>query len=87
MGKLVLILATIGLVVPISSIMATKHFHILYPSWIIYVWPSSIFLMATDGFENTTYSTVITMISVAVNMGLYCTVGFIVYVLFGRIFK
>jgi len=61
-----------GLLVPIAFLMFKNP---LFPNWVIYLWPSSIFLMATDGHERTYQAFSILILSIIVNIILYTILG------------
>jgi hypothetical protein len=81
--------AVLGILSPVCWFLAQATFgsdtrmqwKILYPleRVIRVIWPSSIFLLATDGIEGTPTAYLFIFISVAANVILYLLVGFAVW--------
>lgn len=53
--------------------------HVLFGTWTLYVWPSSIFLLATDGHEHDPSAVVILAMSFLANGILYGVGGALVW--------
>jgi hypothetical protein len=54
------------------------------PHVVVLFWPSSIILMATDGFELTAFSLWMHLVSIGANVALYAGIGVLVRFLRGR---
>ena len=60
--------AVIGLLVAVAFILLAKP---LFPNWVCYLWPTAIFLLATDGHEGSFDAFLITGIAVFTNGLVY----------------
>jgi hypothetical protein len=49
-----------------------------FGGWTVWIWPSSILLMATDGNEKSSGALLICIVSVALNILLYAFVGIVI---------
>ena len=67
--------ALLGLLVPAAFLIFRNP---LFPNWVTYVWPSSIFLLATSGHEKSFQAFIILVVAVAVNVLVYMLVGWII---------
>lgn len=83
-GTALLLAGALGVAVPLCCWLACRWTH-LFPTWTVYIWPSSIFLMATDGHECEPISCLVAAISVGANAALYGIIGMTGYWIFRRI--
>lgn len=65
----------LGLMIPVAFLIFRNP---LFPNWVTYFWPSSIFLLATDGHERTVQAFIILIAAVAVNVLIYLFAGWII---------
>jgi hypothetical protein len=73
--KIAAIFALLGLIIPVAFLVFRNP---LFPNWVIYLWPSSIFLLATSGHEKSFQAIIILVVSIAVNVLVYLFIGWIV---------
>ena len=65
----------LGLLIPVAFLIFRNP---LFPNWVTYFWPSSIFLLATDGHEKSLQAFLILVVAVIVNILLYLLAGWII---------
>jgi hypothetical protein len=71
MRRILIIAAFLGFLIPIICWIGYALFKITLGKWTMFVWPSSIILMATDGNELTVYAISVSVLSVFLNIVLY----------------
>jgi hypothetical protein len=72
--------AVVGtVVIPGGCILAYECFKIVFGTWTICIWPSSIFLLATAGRENGWFAWSVVLVAVVTNGILYGAVGAAAY--------
>jgi len=64
-------LAMVGLLGAFVSVAFLIFRNPLFPNWVIYFWPSSIFLLATSGQEQSFQAYVILAVAISLNVLLY----------------
>lgn len=79
MKKFVIAGGLVGLVIPFIFWGVYWAFDHIFGAEAVLFWPSSIFLMATAGHENTWGAFQIAAISVTVNVALYSLIGLLLY--------
>jgi hypothetical protein len=65
----------LGLLIPVAFLIFRNP---LFPNWVIYFWPSSIFLLATDGHEKSLQAFLILVVAVIVNVLVYLFAGWVI---------
>jgi hypothetical protein len=73
--RMLIVSAAVGAGVPALCWTVSYFFEITFSRWTTYVWPSSVFLMATDGHERTPFALLVVGIAVLGNVILYMLVG------------
>jgi hypothetical protein len=72
--------AVVGtVVVPGGCILVYQCFEVVFGTWTMCIWPSSIFLLATDGRENGLFAWSVLLLAVMANGLLYGAVGAAAY--------
>lgn len=75
----------LGLTIALGSIFVNVLFKVVFGSWTIWIWPSSIFLLGTAGAERTGFSVILMAAAVLINGLLYAGLAFVLQkVLLGR---
>ena len=72
---IVSVFALLGMIIPVAFLVFGRP---LAPNWIIYLWPSSIFLLGTSGHEESFQSKIIIAIAIGVNVVVYISISWIV---------
>lgn len=79
--------AIAGILVPVTFLIIAQLQRGIFeaPRLVFMLWPTSIFLMATDGQEYTLFGVLVFTISIAINVIFYAAIGAMLRVLFGRL--
>ena len=85
MKKTVIIASCLGVGVPLIWLSVLSLFPLCYSDLILWMWPCSIFLMATDGIEGTATAWEIVAISVGINVLLYEVLGVALFFLLRKL--
>jgi hypothetical protein len=85
MLRITLMGSSLGLAVPLGCWALNLIWNVTFGSWTVWIWPSSIFLLATDGGERGWAAVSIDAISVAANVLLYALVAFLLAVVFRKL--
>ena len=75
MTKALLLGSVVGVLVPIGCWIINAVFKVTFGTWTMIVWPSSIFLVATAGRENTAIGWLICGLAVLANAFLFSLLG------------
>jgi hypothetical protein len=67
--------ALVGLLIPLALWGRYLLFGTLYRRWVMFVWPSSLVLMATDGREGTWFARWVLLLAMTLNVMAYAVVG------------
>jgi hypothetical protein len=70
---------SIGLATALGSILAHLAFGIVFATWTIWIWPSSILLLGTAGHERSGFSLMTVAIAVLLNGAIYLVLALILW--------
>jgi hypothetical protein len=69
----------LGLVTAIASVLVNASFKVVFGSWTLWIWPSSIFLLGTAGAERTSFAIMLMAVAVFINGLLYAGLAFVLW--------
>ena len=69
----------VGLGVALGCILLNRLFHVVFGTWTLLLWPSSIILMGSADNETTRFATVSLLIAVFANGLIYSVVAFAIW--------
>ncbi len=69
----------LGLTTALASILVNASFKVVFGSWTLWIWPSSIFLLGTAGAERTTFAVMLMAVAVLINGLLYAGLAFVLW--------
>jgi hypothetical protein len=72
----------LGITTALVSILVNALFKVVFGSWTLWIWPSSIFLLGTAGTERTSFAIMLFAAAVLSNGLLYAGVTFVLRKLF-----
>jgi len=77
MLKITLIGSSLGAVVPLVCWVLNSLLKVTFGSWTLWICPSSIFLLSTDGAEHSLFSNLELVISILTNVLIYSLIAFV----------
>lgn len=69
----------LGLTTAVALLLVNASFKVVFGSWTLWIWPSSIFLLGTAGAERTSFAMVLMAVAVLINGLLYAGLAFVLW--------
>jgi hypothetical protein len=77
MLKTLIIGFCIGLTTAVGSMLIHLIFNVVFASWTLWIWPSSVFLIGTAGAEHSSFAIMTLAIAILLNGIIYLGVAFV----------
>jgi hypothetical protein len=77
--------SSLGAAVPLICWVLNTFLNVTFGSWTLWIWPSSLFLLSTDGAEHSKYSIIVLAVSVLINILLYSLIALLLAFFFRKL--